>query len=349
MPRGDKSSYTDKQKRKAEHIAESYEERGVPEGEAESRAWATVNKQDGGGKKSGSGRAMKAATSSTVSEGSKTKRAAPKKAAAKSTAGATATKASATRSKGATSGAKASPKPAPAKAAKAKTGQAKSTGSASNGAGAPKAAQLQGEDKRIGREGRRGEVGRDQARRPGHVRSTTSKSATSEPATSRDGEIRDGGVRGQDGEEHEAGGEDGRDQEWRRGQVVQVGAGPQPLRRRTAKTAGRRRRGVEEDGRFEELSTTADRREARPLPRSASSVPLRPRPTLAAPSRLAQHRLGSAETIAVGQRPGGAGRFTRPSRASRCSSGGRALPNRGRRMRPALRPSGAARPAAGPP
>ena len=56
MPRGDKSSYTDKQKRKAEHIAESYEERGVPEGEAESRAWATVNKQDGGGKKSGSGK-----------------------------------------------------------------------------------------------------------------------------------------------------------------------------------------------------------------------------------------------------------------------------------------------------
>lgn len=56
MPRGEKSSYTDKQKRKAEHIAESYEERGVPEGEAESRAWATVNKQDGGGKKGGSGK-----------------------------------------------------------------------------------------------------------------------------------------------------------------------------------------------------------------------------------------------------------------------------------------------------
>jgi plasmid stabilization system protein ParE len=56
MPRGDKSAYTDKQKRKAEHIEESYEERGVPEDEAERRAWATVNKQDGGGKKSGSGR-----------------------------------------------------------------------------------------------------------------------------------------------------------------------------------------------------------------------------------------------------------------------------------------------------
>ena len=56
MPRGDKGRYTDKQKRKAAHIAESYEERGVPEDEAEARAWATVNKQDGGGKLSGSGR-----------------------------------------------------------------------------------------------------------------------------------------------------------------------------------------------------------------------------------------------------------------------------------------------------
>ncbi len=56
MPRGDKSSYTDKQKRKAAHIAESYEERGVPEQEAEARAWATVNKDSGGGNKSGSGR-----------------------------------------------------------------------------------------------------------------------------------------------------------------------------------------------------------------------------------------------------------------------------------------------------
>jgi plasmid stabilization system protein ParE len=56
MPKGDKSSYTDKQKRKAEHIEEGYEKRGVSHGEAESRAWATVNKQDKGGKKSGSGR-----------------------------------------------------------------------------------------------------------------------------------------------------------------------------------------------------------------------------------------------------------------------------------------------------
>ncbi|MGW1420095.1 plasmid stabilization protein [Bradyrhizobium manausense] len=56
MPRGDKSSYTDKQKRQAEHIEEGYEDRGVPEKEAERRAWATVNKETHGGKKSGSGR-----------------------------------------------------------------------------------------------------------------------------------------------------------------------------------------------------------------------------------------------------------------------------------------------------
>ncbi len=56
MPRGDKSAYTDKQKRKAEHIEQGYEERGVPRKEAETRAWATVNKESGGGNKSGSGR-----------------------------------------------------------------------------------------------------------------------------------------------------------------------------------------------------------------------------------------------------------------------------------------------------
>jgi plasmid stabilization system protein ParE len=58
MPRGDKSKYTDKQERKADHIAEGYEKRGVPEKEAERRAWATVNTDDGGGKKSGSGRGV---------------------------------------------------------------------------------------------------------------------------------------------------------------------------------------------------------------------------------------------------------------------------------------------------
>ena len=56
MPRGDKDAYTDKQNRKAGHIEQAYEDRGVPEAEAERRAWATVNKQDGGGRKSGSGR-----------------------------------------------------------------------------------------------------------------------------------------------------------------------------------------------------------------------------------------------------------------------------------------------------
>ena len=56
MPQGDKSSYTDKQKRQAEPIADSYESRGTSHKEAESRAWATVNKESGGGKKSGSGR-----------------------------------------------------------------------------------------------------------------------------------------------------------------------------------------------------------------------------------------------------------------------------------------------------
>ncbi|MGN6545565.1 MAG: hypothetical protein ACTHK7_10995 [Aureliella sp.] len=55
MPQGDKSKYTDKQKRMAEHIEKGYEKRGTSEKEAERRAWATVNKQTGGGKKGGSG------------------------------------------------------------------------------------------------------------------------------------------------------------------------------------------------------------------------------------------------------------------------------------------------------
>ena len=56
MPRGDKDAYTGKQKRKAEHIEQGYEDRGVGKEEAECRAWATVNKESGGGNKSGSGR-----------------------------------------------------------------------------------------------------------------------------------------------------------------------------------------------------------------------------------------------------------------------------------------------------
>ena len=58
MPRGDKGAYTDKQKRQAEHIEEGYEDRGFSQKEAQSPAWATVNKESGGGKKSGSGRAQ---------------------------------------------------------------------------------------------------------------------------------------------------------------------------------------------------------------------------------------------------------------------------------------------------
>jgi plasmid stabilization system protein ParE len=71
MPRGDKSSYTDKQKRKAEHIEEGYEKRGTSHEEAERRAWATVNKESGGGNKSGSGRG-KADTHASSSRGGKT-------------------------------------------------------------------------------------------------------------------------------------------------------------------------------------------------------------------------------------------------------------------------------------
>jgi hypothetical protein len=53
MPRGSKAKYTDKQKTKAEHIEKSYETKGVQKGEAQARAWATVNKQSGGGERSG--------------------------------------------------------------------------------------------------------------------------------------------------------------------------------------------------------------------------------------------------------------------------------------------------------
>lgn len=59
MPRGDKSAYTDKQKRQVEHIEEGYEKQGVPAEEAKRRAWATENKLSGGGKQSGAGRATK--------------------------------------------------------------------------------------------------------------------------------------------------------------------------------------------------------------------------------------------------------------------------------------------------
>jgi plasmid stabilization system protein ParE len=71
MPQGDKSSYTSKQKRQAEHIEEGYEDRGVSAREAKSRAWATVNKESGGGKKSGSGRGRKTSHASSRKGGRK--------------------------------------------------------------------------------------------------------------------------------------------------------------------------------------------------------------------------------------------------------------------------------------
>jgi plasmid stabilization system protein ParE len=71
MPRGDKSKYTEKQKRQAEHIEEGYEKRGVGHEEAERRAWGTVNKQSGGGKKSGSGRGSSESHASSRKGGKK--------------------------------------------------------------------------------------------------------------------------------------------------------------------------------------------------------------------------------------------------------------------------------------
>ena len=78
MPRGDKSSYTDKQKRQAEHIEEGYESRGVSSDEAERRAWATVNDRTGGGKKAGSGREK--SSSSRAKSSSSRKRSSSKRA-----------------------------------------------------------------------------------------------------------------------------------------------------------------------------------------------------------------------------------------------------------------------------
>ncbi len=71
MPRGSKEAYSSKQKRKAEHIEEGYEKRGTSKKEAERRAWATVNKESGGGKKSGSGRGKKTSHSSSRKGGKK--------------------------------------------------------------------------------------------------------------------------------------------------------------------------------------------------------------------------------------------------------------------------------------
>lgn len=101
MPRGDKSTYTDKQKRQAEHIEESYEKKGVSTKEAEARAWATVNKESGGGKKRGSGRS-KATTSKSAKKSASTKTPARTRTAAGRSA--SAKKAAQTRARNAKSG-----------------------------------------------------------------------------------------------------------------------------------------------------------------------------------------------------------------------------------------------------
>jgi len=84
MPRGDKGAYTDKQKRKAEHIEEGYEKKGVSKKEAEARAWATVNKESGGGKRSGSGRGKKENRNASKKGGKKGGKKAAKKSSKKS-------------------------------------------------------------------------------------------------------------------------------------------------------------------------------------------------------------------------------------------------------------------------
>jgi plasmid stabilization system protein ParE len=99
MPRGDKSAYTEKQKRQARHIEEGYEQRGVPENEAEKRAWSTVNKMTGGGKKSGSGRGRPINTAPVRKGGKKGWAAAAARPAAKRSAAAK--KAARTRARGA--------------------------------------------------------------------------------------------------------------------------------------------------------------------------------------------------------------------------------------------------------
>ncbi len=97
MPRGDKSAYTDKQKRKAEHIEAGYRERGLSEERAEAIAWATVNKESGGGNKSGSGRGVPDTTVSAKRGGKLGGRASAGRSAAERSA--SAKKAAATRTR----------------------------------------------------------------------------------------------------------------------------------------------------------------------------------------------------------------------------------------------------------
>jgi plasmid stabilization system protein ParE len=102
MPQGDKDKYTDKQKRKAEHIEESYEDRGTPKDEAERRAWATVNKESGGGNKPGSGRGKPDTHESSKKGGKVAGEASAKRSAADRSA--SAKKAAATRKRNAAKG-----------------------------------------------------------------------------------------------------------------------------------------------------------------------------------------------------------------------------------------------------
>ncbi len=83
MAKGSKKKYTDKQKRQEEHIEEGYEKRGTDKKEAKRRAWATVNKASGGGKKSGSGRGKKTKKAPFVKGGKKGGKKTAKKRAAK--------------------------------------------------------------------------------------------------------------------------------------------------------------------------------------------------------------------------------------------------------------------------
>ena len=104
MPRGDKSAYTAKQRRQAEHIEEGYKRRGVPEKEAERRAWATENAMTGGGRKSGSGRGKKINKAPARKGGRIGGRAAASR--PKAARSASARKAAATRKRGASSAGK---------------------------------------------------------------------------------------------------------------------------------------------------------------------------------------------------------------------------------------------------
>jgi plasmid stabilization system protein ParE len=76
MPQGSKDKYTDKQKRQAEHIEESYEDKGVSDAEAKRRAWATVNKDSGGGEKAGGSGRNKSASAKTAARKSTARKAA---------------------------------------------------------------------------------------------------------------------------------------------------------------------------------------------------------------------------------------------------------------------------------